>query len=111
MTRTGPAGLTRVEFRHLPDNAQAELNRAGASVTYGWTVGGRRSPGATWINVTSNRGHGRLIRHGDGSFDSTAFDGEGEQLHDAHGTGVGAAELRALIASLSTVSTGENSAT
>ena len=110
MTRNGAAGLTGVEFRHLLDSSQDDLNRAGASATYAWTVGGRHSPGATWINVTSLRGHGRLIRHRDGSFDSTAFDGEGERLHDAHGTDVAAGELRALIASLSTADTGQNSA-
>lgn len=101
MTSRAGAGLTATGFRHLVDDAGADLNRAGAAATFAWTVGGRRSPGATWINVTSKRGHGRLIRHRDGSFDSTAHDGEGGQLHDAHGAEVTADEFRRLIASLS----------
>lgn len=101
MTARAGAGLTASGFRHLMDDAEAELNRAGAAASFAWTVGGRRSPGATWINVTSKQGHGRLIRHGDGSFDSTAHDGEGSQLHDAHGPEVTADEFRRLIVSLS----------
>lgn len=101
MTARVGAGLTASGFRHLLDDAGAELNRAGASAAYAWTVGGRRSPGSTWINVTSKRGHGRLVRHSDGSFDSTAHDGEGGHLHDAHGPQVTADEFRRLIVSLS----------
>lgn len=105
MTARAGAGLTASGFRHLMDDAGAELNRAGAAASFAWTVGGRRSPGSTWINVTSKQGHGRLIRHSDGSFDSTAHDGEGSQLHDAHGPEVTADEFRRLIVSLSPNST------
>ncbi len=101
MTARVGAGLNASGFRHLMDSAGADLNRAGAAATYAWTVGRRRSPGSTWINVTSNQGHGRLIRHGNGSFDSTAHDGEGGQLHDAHGPHVTTDDFRRLIMSLS----------
>lgn len=101
MTARPEAGLTASGFRHLLDDAGSDLNRARAAATYAWTVGGRRSPGSTWINVSSSQGHGRLIRHSDGSFDSTAHDGEGRQLHDAHGAHVTADEFRRLLVSLS----------
>lgn len=100
MTRTAAGGLTAFDFRHLVDDAAPQLNRAGATATFAWTVGGRRSPGATWINVTSHQGHGRLIRHSDGSFDSSAHNGHGGQLHEAHGAHVTADELLVLITSL-----------
>ncbi len=100
MTSGEAAGLTGSGFRHLLDDAGPELNRAGATATFGWTVGGRRLPGPTWINVTSNRGYGRLVRHSDGSFSSSAYDGDGGQLHHAHGALVTAGDLRCLIASL-----------
>lgn len=95
-------GLSASAFRHLVDDAGPALNRAGASASFAWTVGGRRAPGATWINVTSNRGHGRLVRHSDGSFDSSAHDGQGTRLHSAHGERVNADDLLGLIASLAT---------
>lgn len=94
------AGLTGSGFRNLLDDVGPELNRAGATAAFGWTVGGRRSPGPTWINVTSNRGYGRLVRHSDGSFSSSAYDGDGGQLHDARGASVTASDLCCLIASL-----------
>jgi hypothetical protein len=57
---------------HLVDEASRSLRRAGVDAVFGWTVGGRRRPGPTWISLVSPKGYGRLIRHGDGSSESSA---------------------------------------
>lgn len=101
MTVRPTEALTSSSFRHLVDDYAAELSRAGVVATYAWTVGGRRSPGATWISLASSAGHGRLIRYPDGSFDSVARrESDDGPLLTARGGHVSRADFLALVASL-----------
>jgi hypothetical protein len=105
--------LTASTFRHLVHDAGAELGRAGVTATFAWTVGGRRSPGATWISLSSKQGYGRLVRHSDGTFRSDAHNRtDGNRLFSSQGPDVTRQDFVDLVDSLASppVLDGPNSA-
>ena len=93
------APMSAAAFRHLVDDAAPMLADLQVSAFFASTVGAPRSPGPTWISVTSRWAYGRLVRDADGSFVCSAHRGvDGASLREVRGTDVTRRDLDALIA-------------
>jgi hypothetical protein len=98
----GDRSLSAAEFERLARSAAPLLYRVGASAESGSTMRLGRRRGPTWISVASPRGHGRIIRHPDGSFVSSAHrSADGGLVLDARGDAVRAADFDDLVAAVS----------
>jgi hypothetical protein len=98
---THGAVLSPGAFTHLASHATASLARSGVAATFASTAGSRNAPGPTWISVTSPWGYGRLVRRGDGSFESTAYrSGDGMLLLHEEGDDVRATDFDDLVAAI-----------
>jgi hypothetical protein len=94
--------LSATEFQHLARRAEPLLDRVGAAAESGSTMRTGRRRGPTWISVASPRGHGRIIRHPDGSFESSAHrSADGALVLDVRGDAVQVTDFDDLVAAVS----------
>jgi hypothetical protein len=105
MIRRGDAsfasGLSASAFRRLVEDAAPLLADGGVHAVFASTVGSRRSPGPTWISVSSAQAYGRIMRRGDGSFVSAAYrTPDGAQVCAAAGAHVQREDFETLIAAV-----------
>jgi hypothetical protein len=85
-------------FRHLVQDAGALLADAHVEAVNGSSGRSDRGHGTMWISLTSNWGHGRLVRNADGSADLSAVrTPDGVTVVDEHHDHVEVDDLERLV--------------